>query len=106
MDRAADVELDTGDGEFVSDVSDIWHRSGEAIELGDDQHVAGTAGGQRFAEAGACAVGASQPVVDVDPLGVDAEPGQAVALGGEVLPCGGDPGIADFDLRHSCSVAD
>jgi len=45
-------------------------------------------------------------VVDVDPLGVDAECGQAVALGGEVLPDRRHPGIADLQSRHAgeCAV--
>jgi hypothetical protein len=34
-------------------------------------------------------------VVDVDPLGGDAERGEGVALRGEVLFVGGDPGVAD-----------
>jgi hypothetical protein len=48
-----------------------------------------------LAEAGSVAVGAGEAVVDVDPVGLDAEFGEGVALGGEVLAVGGDPRVAD-----------
>jgi hypothetical protein len=37
VDRAADVEPDATVSEFVDDVAGVWHRTGEAIEFGDDQ---------------------------------------------------------------------
>ncbi len=43
------------------------------------------AGGQRLAKIRSGAGGAGQAVVDVDPVGVDTEPFQAIALDGEVL---------------------
>ena len=41
-----------------------------------------------------------------DPVGVDAERGQAVALSGQVLADGGDPGVADLKSGHhdQCAV--
>ncbi len=45
----------------------------EPVELGDDQGVAGAAGGEGIAQAGALAVGAGDAVVDVDPVGWHAE---------------------------------
>ena len=56
----------------------------------------------RAARAGA--VGSGEPVVDMDPLGCDAEPGQGVALRSEVLLVGGDPGVADQQSAHRLSV--
>jgi hypothetical protein len=49
-------------------------------------------------------MGAGQPVVDVDPLGRDAERGQGVTLRGEVLLVGGDPGVADQQSAHGGCV--
>ena len=69
--------------------------SGEAVELGDDERVAGAAGGERFAEAGPVSVGAGEAVVDVDAVELHAEGLEAVALGGEILGVGGDARVAD-----------
>jgi hypothetical protein len=41
--------------------------AGEPVELGDDQGVAGAAGGEGLEQAGALAVGAGDAVVDVVP---------------------------------------
>jgi hypothetical protein len=68
---------------------------GEPVELGDDEGVAGAAGGERLAESGPVAAGAGKSMVDVDPARLDAEPGEGVALCGEVLAVGGDPRVAD-----------
>jgi len=43
-------------------------------------------------------------IVDVDPLGVDAERGEHITLGGEVLVVGEDPQIPDLERRHRHSV--
>jgi len=82
---SADVEPHTGGGELVDDVARVGHGAGQPIELGDDEGVALSAGGQGLAQPGAVAVGAGQSVVEVDPLGVDAERGEGVLLGSEVL---------------------
>jgi hypothetical protein len=44
---------------------------GKAVELGDHHGVAGSAGGERFAQARAFSVVPVQAVVDVDALGLD-----------------------------------
>jgi hypothetical protein len=72
----------------VDDVARIGQRAGEPVEFGHDQRVAGAAGGESLAEAGPRTVSAGQAVVDVDPLVGDAERGERVALGREVLAVG------------------
>jgi hypothetical protein len=42
-------------------------------------------------------------VIDVDVLVVDAERREGVALGGEILGVGGDPGVTD-EHDSDCSV--
>jgi hypothetical protein len=91
VDRAAEVELDRAGGELVGDGPRVGHRPGEPVELGHHQGVPAPAGGQRLAQPGPVPVRAGQAMVDVDPLRGDAERGQRVALGGEVLLIGGDP---------------
>jgi len=81
VDRAADVEPDATVGEFVDDVAGVWHRAGEPVELGDDQGVAFAAGGECFAESGSFTVRPGEAVVDVDPLLLDAEGGEAGPFG-------------------------
>ncbi|GAA2025999.1 hypothetical protein GCM10009756_16170 [Pseudokineococcus marinus] len=44
-------------------------------------------------------------MVDVNPVGLDAEGLQGVALGGEVLAGGRDPGVADLESGHGTSVS-
>lgn len=61
VDGAADVESDAAGGEFVDDVAGVGDGSGEPVELGDDQGVAGSAGGQCLAKAGPGSVGAGEP---------------------------------------------
>ena len=61
-------------------------------------HQPGT--GQGLAESGAFTASAGQAVVDVDPLGLDAEPEQGVALGGQVLLIGGASGVPDKQRAH------
>ncbi len=84
----------------MSRASGVGQRAGEPVELGHDELVAGAAGGERFAEAGTGASRAAQAVVDVDAVGLNAEPGERVTLGGEVLLVGGDAGVADQQSRH------
>jgi hypothetical protein len=45
-------------------------------------------------------VGAGQAVIDVDPLSLDAQAEQGVALGGEVLLIGGASGVPDKQRAH------
>ena len=63
-------------------------RAGEPVEHGDHQRVALPARGERFAQPGALAAGAGETVVDIHAPGADAEVGQRVALGGQVLLVG------------------
>ncbi len=88
MHRPADVELDAGFGEFLDDVAGIGQRAGQPVELGDDEGVAGSAGGQRLAQTGSCPVGAGQAVVDLDLIRLHFKRGQRVALDSEVLLIG------------------
>jgi serine/threonine-protein kinase len=48
---------------------------------------------------------ATEPVIEVDPLGCDAEPVQGVAVRGEVLKISAAPAVPDRDLPHRRSVA-
>ncbi len=69
--------------------------AGEPVELRYDEGVAGADGGQRLVQAGSRAAGAGEALVEVDPVVRDAERGQDLVLGGEVLQDGGAPGVAD-----------
>ena len=71
--------------------------AGEPVELGHDQGVAGADSGQGLVQAGSGAAGAGQALVEVDPVVRDAERGQGLALGGEVLQDGGAPGVAESE---------
>jgi len=93
----AQVQAHAASGELVDDVAGVGDGASEPVELGDHKGVAGPAGGEGLAQAGALAVGAGDAVVDVDPVGLHAEGGKGLALRGQVLPTGADPGIADLD---------
>lgn len=67
----------------------------EPVELGHHERVALAAGRQRLAQTGTSTVGARQALVDVDALRAHAQPGQCIALGGEVLLVGRDARVAD-----------
>ena len=77
--------------------------AGEPVELGHDEGVAGADGGQGPVQAGAGAAGAGEALIEVDPVVRDAERGQGLALGGEILQDGGAPGVAD-EFAHPGSV--
>ena len=77
--------------------------AGEPVELGHDEGVAGADGGQGLVQAGAGAAGAGEALIEVDPVVRDAERGQGLALGGEILQDGGAPGVAD-EFAHPGSV--
>jgi len=101
--RFAEAETDLAGGQLFKDGAGIGQRAGQAVQLGDDQGVAFSAGGQGFAQAWSVAVGAGQAVVDVDAGVCDAEVGKGIALGGEVLGVGGAAGVADEQTRSWCS---
>jgi hypothetical protein len=63
----AEVALDLAGGELVGDRSGVREGSREPVALGDDESLAGAAGGKGLAENGSIASGAGEPVVDVDP---------------------------------------
>ena len=75
------LSLTCAAGELVGDVAGVGQRAGEPVELGDDERVAGAAGGERLAQAGPVAVGAGEAVVDVDAVRLDAERLQARRVG-------------------------
>jgi hypothetical protein len=103
--RAAEAELDRPGGEGVEDLACVRERAGEPVELGHHQGVTLPAGRERLAQTGALAVGARQPVIDVDALGADSKPRQGIALGGQVLLVGGHAGVADEQRRHQVLLA-
>jgi hypothetical protein len=103
VDRAAEGQLDAAGDKGVADMAGVGHRPGESVELGHDEGVAGADGGQGLVQAGAGAVGTGKALVEVDPVIRDAERGQGLALGGEILQDSGAPGVAD-EFAHSSSV--
>jgi hypothetical protein len=82
----------------------IGDGTGEPVELGYHKGVAGPDGGQSLVQAGASAAGASKALVEVDPVVWDAERGQGLALGCEILQDGGASGVAD-EFAHPGSVS-
>jgi len=99
--RPAEAELDLTGGELGDDVASIRERAGQPVELGHHQDIAAAARGHRLAQPGPGPIGSGQPVVDIDPLGRDTKRGQRVALRGQVLFVGGDPGVADQQSAHA-----
>jgi hypothetical protein len=103
VDGAAEGKLDAAPDEGVADVAGIGNGPGEPVEFRHHEGVAGADGGQGLVQAGPGAAGAGEALVEVDPVVRDAERGQGLALGGEVLQHGGAPGVAD-ELAHPGSV--
>lgn len=95
MHRTGDLQTHLPAGEFADDVAGVGQRSRAAVELGDHERVAGAASGERLAEPGPLAVGPLRAVVDVDPLEGDAELGEGVSLGGEILLLGEAAGVSN-----------
>jgi hypothetical protein len=52
MYRAAEVELHLAASELVGDRARVRHRTGEPVELGQDEPVAGAAGSEALTEPG------------------------------------------------------
>jgi hypothetical protein len=59
--RAAEVELDLACGEPLGNRPGVGQRAGEAVELGDDEFIAGAAGRERFTQARSGAAGPVKP---------------------------------------------
>ena len=53
IDGAAEAEFDLAGGEVIGDVAGVGQGPDQPVELGDDQGVAGSAGGEGFSQAGA-----------------------------------------------------
>ena len=81
----AEGELDAAGDEGIADVAGVGDGAGEPVKLGHDEGVAGPDGGQRLVRAGAGAADAGEALVEVDPVIRDAELGQGLPLGCEVL---------------------
>src|SRR5690349_14693487 len=67
----------------------------EPVQLRDDEGVAGADGGERLVEPGAVAVGAGEPVIEIDAFLGDAEAEQDATLGGEILFVEAAPGVTN-----------
>src|SRR5450759_2502744 len=86
--RSADVEFHFGGGELFDNVAGGGKGAGQAVELGVLEGVTGAAGGEGFAQSGSVPVPSGQAVIDIDPVGLHAEGGECVVLGGEVFGVG------------------
>jgi hypothetical protein len=84
-------------GELIGDSAGVGQEPGQAVEFGHHEGVAGAASRQRLPESRTFTftVGAGKAVLDVDPVSLDAETGEGVALGGEVLLIGGTSGVPE-----------
>ena len=68
--RAANTEFHFTSGEVIGNLMGVLDGPGQPVQFGDNQGIAGAAGGQRFTQAWPVPVSAREPVVDVDPLGI------------------------------------
>lgn len=73
IDGTAEVQRDLLNGQARCDGGGVGHRTGEAVEFGDDECVAGTAGGNGLIQAGAVTGAPTESMVCVDPILGDAE---------------------------------
>ena len=83
-------------------VSDRASRSSLVTTRG----VTGSTRCKSLAQARTLAVGAGQAVIDVDPLGLNTQAEQRVALGGQVLLVGGASGVPDKQCAHGAPPGD
>ena len=100
IDGRTQGEADLPAGQLVGNRSGVGQGPGKSVELGHHQGVAGAAGGECLTESGSLAVGAGQAVIDVDPVGLDAQAEQGFAVCGEILLIGGATGVPDKQRTH------
>nr|WSW70918.1 hypothetical protein OG461_34675 [Streptomyces sp. NBC_00995] len=101
VDAAAREEADTAGDEGLAAVAGVGGGAGEPVEFGYGQGVAGADEGR--AEAGPGATGAGESLAEVHPAAGDAEHGEGLALGGEVLFGSRASGVAE-EFSHRASV--
>jgi antitoxin YefM len=106
IDRPAQTQADLPSGELIGDRTGVGQGPGQAVELGHHQGVTIPACGECLAEARSLAVGAGQAVIDVDPVGLDAEAGKGFALSGEVVLISGTTGVPDKQRAHGAPPGD
>ena len=68
----AQGQLDLASQELIGDLTGVGNRSGQPVELGHDERVAGAHGCKGLIEAGARTRAAGEAVIGVDALGVGA----------------------------------
>ena len=92
VDLAAERQSDALFRQFVSDGTCVGNGAGESVEFRYNERVAGSDCGESLIQPGALAVGAGEPVIEVDPIcGYDEDRRgilSEMSLGG---PCRGVP---------------
>lgn len=85
VDGRSKLELHAPLHQLVGNSPGIRHRAGEAVELEDDESVAGADCGECLIKAWPLSIGARQAVIGVDAVSCDTELQQRVALDSQVL---------------------
>lgn len=80
MDRATEAEVDVASGQVLGNGPGVGQGASQAVELGEDEGVAGPAGGQGLAQSRPLPVGTGEAVVDVGPLDAHAQGGEGLSL--------------------------
>jgi hypothetical protein len=104
MDRSAKAQCHLAGSEFVRDVPRISQRPCQSIELGDDEYITGSARSERLDKSRAITIRASQSVIYIDTITIDAKGNEGVALRSEVLLFSGDPCVPDLQFVHRLIV--
>jgi hypothetical protein len=79
----------------IAGAEGVGYGSREPVELGDSERVAFAGSGQGLVEARSGATRPGEPLVEIDPVGGDAERGELLPLCGEVLPDGAAPRVTN-----------
>ena len=90
----AQRQPDAAGDQGVADVAGVGDRPGEPVEFRYHEGVAGAHGREGLVEAGPFPAGAGEALVEVDPVFRDAERGEDLALGGQVLEDGRASGVS------------